>query len=281
VASGSSIRIGKVEVADFTDAGGPFPPPISQLFPGVSAEQWQPWRQRFPEAFAGEEHANVHFGSYLIRSEGQTVLVDTGIGPTPPAMFGEMRGRLLDNLRSAGVQPDAIDTVFTTHAHIDHVGWNLTADGKPVFPRARYLMHQADYDALPAFEEALGPYADATIRPLKDLGLLDLLTGERALTGEVTAIPTPGHTPGHMSLLIASSGEKAIILGDIIASPVGVSEPEWVFAFDADPQQAIATRKAVLDRIEAEGMTLAQCHLPAPGFGRIVRLEGKRYFQAL
>ena len=111
--------------------------------------------------------------------------------------------------------------------------------------------------------------------------MLDLLTGETALTGEVVALPAPGHTPGHMVLLVSSGGQKAIIMGDAIAHPAHVSEPDWVFGFDSDGQTASATRRQLLDRAEAEQMTLVQCHLPSPGYGRIVRLESRRYWQGL
>jgi glyoxylase-like metal-dependent hydrolase (beta-lactamase superfamily II) len=84
-----------------------------------------------------------------------------------------------------------------------------------------------------------------------------------------------------MALLVSSGGEKALLVGDALANPAQVTEPDITFAFDYDAQQAVATRRQLLDRIEAEGMRMAQCHFPAPGYGRIVRLEGRRYFQAL
>jgi glyoxylase-like metal-dependent hydrolase (beta-lactamase superfamily II) len=278
-----ALQVGNVTILELTDAAGPFAVPLSQLLPGVSAAQWAPYRERHPETFAGEDISHTHFGSYLLRSDGRTLLVDTGIGPDPsPALFPGMQGRLLTDLAASGVRPEEIDLVVTTHAHIDHVGWNLTTEGKPTFPNARYLLHQADWEALPALEGPyVPPYVDKTIRPLHALGVLDLLQGETVLTDAVTALPTPGHTPGHLSLLIASGGEKALIMGDAVVHPAMVAEPDWVFAFDSDPQQAIATRKHLLDRIEAEGMTMLQCHMPSPGYGRIVRLEGRRYWQAL
>jgi glyoxylase-like metal-dependent hydrolase (beta-lactamase superfamily II) len=277
-----TLTVGNVLIRTLTDAAGLFPPPIGQLTPGVPADHWEPYRDRFPETFADADHFNIHFGSYLVRAGGRTLLVDTGIGPDPaPAYFGGMRGRLPDALAAAGVAPEDVDVVFLTHAHLDHVGWNLTTGGAPTFPRARYLMHRADWEALPALQAALPPYIEQTLLPLQNLGVLELLTGETALAEEVVALPTPGHTPGHMSLLIASGGEQALILGDALVHPAHVTEPDWVFAFDADPETAIATRRALLDRLEAAGMTLLQCHFPAPGAGRIVRIEGRRVFQAL
>ncbi len=279
--SGERVSVGNVEILLLTDAAGPFPLPVSQLFPGVTSEQWEPYRRRYPGAFAGPDTAHIHFGGCLVRSRGRTLLVDTGIGPEPdPGLFGGLRGRLPDELKENGVSPEDVDTVFITHAHLDHVGWNLTSEGKPRFPRARYVMHQADWDALPALQAILPPYIDKTLTPLKGLGVLDLLAGDTPLTEEVTAIFAPGHTPGHMCVLISSAGERALIVGDAVVTPAQVTEPDWVFSFDSDGPAAVATRKQVLDRLEAEGMTLVQCHFPSPGYGRIVRLEGRRYWQA-
>jgi glyoxylase-like metal-dependent hydrolase (beta-lactamase superfamily II) len=120
-----------------------------------------------------------------------------------------------------------------------------------------------------------------SLTPLEKLGRLDLLAGEARLTDEITAIHTPGHTPGHMSIVIASAGEKALITGDVLSNPAQVSEPDWVPIFDADGAEAAATRRALLDRIEAEGMTVAAGHFPHPSFGSVVRIEGRRYWRAL
>jgi len=119
------------------------------------------------------------------------------------------------------------------------------------------------------------------LTPLEAAGVLQLIDGETPLTDEVTALPAPGHTPGHMVVAVSSRGQKAMILGDVLVHPAHVSEPEWVFAFDMDPVLAVATRKKLLGRLEMEAMTAAQCHLPPPGFGLVVRTEGRRHWQPL
>lgn len=279
------LRVGNVEILILTDAECRFPVPLDQLFPGVALEQWEPYRQRYPSAFAAPDAWHVHYGCAVLRSGGRTILVDTGIGPDAVELLGGAEGKLLDDLERHGVRRDEIDTVFMTHAHIDHVGWNLTAAGQPTFPNARYVLHEADWAAARQLESVVvqfgaPPYVDRTLAPLEGLGILDLFAGEAPLTPEVTALPTPGHTPGHMCVLITSAGERAVLPGDAIVHPAQVSEPDWPFGFDSDTTQASVSRRQLLDRIEAEGMTLAACHFPHPGFGRLVRLEGKRYWQA-
>lgn len=144
-------------------------------------------------------------------------------------------------------------------------------------------MGQADWDLFsqPEVQQNFPPYFDRTLGALKTLDRIDLVAGETAVTDEITLLPTPGHTPGHFAVLVSSGGEKALITGDALVHPAQVSEAEWRFAFDTDADQAVATRGQMLDRMEAEGIKLIGCHFPSPGYGSIVRVEGKRYFQAV
>ncbi len=278
------LLVGDVEIISFTDAAGEFPMKISQLFPGVRPDQWLPYRHDFPESFIDPDTWHAHIGSYVIRSRSRVMLVDTGLGPSPDPFFGALRGRLPDALAAGGIHPADIDTVILTHLHPDHVGWNLTAQGKPVFPNARYVVHQADWDAFQSAEvqEAFPiKFVDQAVTPLKELGVLQLISEETHLSDEVSIRPAPGHTPGHVCVFVSSGGKEAMILGDAIVHPAMVSEPEWRFAFDMDPDTAIATRKRLLGRLELESITAVQCHCPPPGFGLIVRTEGRRHWQAI
>ena len=287
----SKLSVGNVEVLALTDSEGDFPFPLSQLFPGVSAQDWAPFRQRYPELFSGPDTWRNHYGCYVLRSQGRTILVDTGIGSrtTNPGMINTLAGggdgRLMAELQAADVRPEDVETVFFTHLHPDHVGWNLVQGGanpRATFPRARYVMHQADWEAFKRPEvQASFPFSfwEETLAPLETLGVLELLAGEQPLTSEITAIPTPGHTPGHMSLAIVSAGQRALIMGDVAIHPAQVTEPSWSVLFDMDQALAARVRRQFLDRVEAEGATLVACHFPAPGFGRLVRLEGRRYWQ--
>ena len=107
------------------------------------------------------------------------------------------------------------------------------------------------------------------------------MQGEHTLTRDLTALPTPGHTPGHMSILITSQGQRALVLGDAAHSPVQVLEADWVSRADMDPEVTRQTRRALLDRLEREDILVAAGHFHAPGYGKIVRLNGRRYWQGL
>ena len=284
------ITVGNVEIIGLTDSEGDFPFALSALFPSVQASDWEPFRQRYPEVFRGLDTWYNHYGCYLVRSEGRTILVDTGVGsratnPGIAPMLQEGDGRLPFELVAHGIRPDDVDTVFFTHLHIDHVGWNLSQygpDPKAAFPRARYLAHRADWEHFqrPEQQEPF-KYWDETLGPLKTLGIIDLLDGERVLTGEVTAIPNPGHTPGHMVLVIASQGEHAVIMGDAAIHPAQITELDWGVIFEWDQGRAAQSRRDLFDKVEADNATLVACHFPTPGFGKLVRAEGRRYWQSL
>lgn len=288
---GATISVGNVEITAVHDNEGALP--LSMVFPGVDAELWVPYQEKYPECFKGDNNEIIaaHFDCYVIRSEGRTILVDTGLGtmatnPGSVTLFaGGVDGRLLSDLEEAGVNKDDIDTVFLTHLHPDHVGWNVNNDGPspvPTFPNAKYVFHQDDWEAFrpPRDSEVFGlTFWEETLAPLETAGVTQPLTGEQVITSEITAILTPGHTPGSMSLAIDSGGQKALVMGDVFHGPAQVSEPSWVFAFDADPDTAVQSRNRMLDRAQAENAIMAMCHLS--GFGRIVLQEGRRYWQGL
>ena len=288
---GTTISVGNVEITAVHDGDGALP--ISMVFPEVAPELWLPYQQKYPECFNGDNNENIAlpFECYVIRSEGHTILVDTGVGSmatnpgTVTAFASGVDGRLLLDLQTAGVNKEDIDTVFLTHLHPDHVGWNVNNDGPtpvPSFPNARYVFHQDDWEAFrpPRDSEVFGfTFWEETLAPLEGAGVIEPLSGEHSITSEITAILTPGHTPGSMSLAIDSGGEKALVMGDVFHGPPQVSEPSWVFAFDADPDTAVQSRSRMLDRAEAENAIMAICH--STGFGRVVSQEGRRYWQGL
>ena len=285
----NTFIVGSVEITVLHDAE--VASPFSQSFPDVPQEAWEPFLTRYPDAFIGRDSRRTHFECYLVRSQGRTLLVDTGLGTsktnpgTVDQMFGGTQGVLLDELKAAGYKPGDIDTVFLTHLHLDHVGWNMTESrgrGVPTFPNARYIGNEADWTAFntPNDSEIFGfSWWDDTVAPLRKAGVLDLVTGETKINSELTIIPTPGHTPGSMSLVIDSGGDRAYLMGDVFHGPAQVTETDWVFRFDMDSDGAARTRRDILERAERENAAMAICH--HSGFGRVVRENGQRYWRVL
>ena len=234
-----TLTIGDVEIVALSDMNLPFPMPLAQLFPTAPAEAWAPYEDLYPDTFDGD-HMLIEIGCYLVRSEGRTILIDTGYGEGPIESIGGRRGELMDDLAAKGVNPEDVDTVFISHLHSDHVGWNVVErDGRliPAFPNARYVAHQADLDHFrrpDVLAASSFPFMDRCVESIVDLGLFDTLTEDTDLTSEVRALHTPGHTPGHMSVLVSSRGESAFIQGDVLVHPAQVTEDDWNCHFDFD-----------------------------------------------
>ena len=280
-----SLRVGEVEIVALSDMQLAFPTPLTDLFPGTDDKDWEPYRERYPDTFDGD-HVLIEIGCYLVRSDGRTILIDTGYGEGPIESIGGRRGELMDDLTAKGISPDEVDTVFISHLHSDHVGWNVVErDSKlvPAFPNARYVAHQADLDHFrrPEVQNSLPfPFMDRCVESIVGMGLFDALTEDTDLTPEVRAVHTPGHTPGHMSVLVRSKGESALIQGDVLVHPAQVTEDDWNCIFDYDWPLSTETRRKMLANIENQGMPVISCHFPAPGFGTVTSSGGKRYWQA-
>lgn len=276
----NTIRVGNVEITHLSDGMLEFD--LCNFFPTIPEPEWEPY-----EAHLHDHKVRFNLGSYLIRSDGRTILVDTGLGPKPSDTPDVPWGRLLHDFAAHGVRPDEIDMVVMTHLHRDHVGWNLTrTDGKyvPTFKKAKYWMTRKDWDTShqPDVQPTRFPNAPSCVWPLEELGLIEFMRDEHPITKDLTAVPTPGHTPGHVSILITSNGERALVLGDAAHSPVQlIDQPDWVSRADMDPDLTRQTRRALADRLERENILVAAGHFEAPGFGRVVRLEGRRYWQGL
>lgn len=231
-------------------------------------------------------NALVPLTTFVIRASGQVILVDTGIGPDLGSLAflgaGRPVGLLPAALAAAGIEPSAVNAVVSTHLHADHVGWNVTdkaAGSRPLFPNARYIVTRVDW------ENRLTIAGEATAKrcldPIQESGQLTLVEdGYRVVPG-VELLGTPGHTPGHASVLVSDGGVGGVITGDAAHHPIEMEQPELVAAFDSDPAQSAASRKALVERVEAEGLIVMGGHFPPPTAGRVVRVEQKRRWQWL
>jgi glyoxylase-like metal-dependent hydrolase (beta-lactamase superfamily II) len=269
----AKITVGNVEITSLLDTPMNFP--WAAFFPAIDQSEFEPYRDLYPDSFHPGGNFQTFAQCFALRSGGKVVLVDTGVGPA-------MNGKLLEDMNNKGFPPETVDVVVFTHLHADHVGWNLTPDKVPAFPKARYLVPQGDWDVFTRPEAAAqNPHIAQLVIPLEGLSIMDLFSGEHPVTDEVTTLPTPGHTPGHASLVVASAGEKAIITGDLAHHPAQVDRTDWCSGFDGDRDGAVASRTRVFDQIENEGLVACICHFPSAGLGRLVRADGKRVFQAL
>jgi len=264
------VVVGSIELHALPDAVGLLAE-YGEAFPNAPAEAWEPYRALYPELFAGDSW-RVPCKCYLVRSEGVTVLVDTGVGP--PGLWdwtAEQEGELPDTLGRLGIARDEIDIVFLTHLHIDHVGWNTDLEGSVYFPRARYLVHP-DSVAF-ASSQAERPHVRRCILPLLDR--FEQVDGEMEIAPGVTAFVAPGHYPGHMALRLASDGAEAVVLADVAVHPALLEEPDWVYVSDSDPPQCAETRRSLLPELVDCDVLVASGHYPGSGIGRVLERDGR------
>ncbi len=274
------ITIGNVEILSLSDGVLTFD--LCNFFPDIPQESWHGYEHHL----SSDHGMSFNLACFLVRSGGHTIAVDTGMGPRPAGAPETPWGDLLNDFQANGVKPEDVDMVVMTHLHRDHVGWNLQQEsGKftPTFPNAKYYFSAADWEAThdPKLQADRFPNAPSTVWPLEELGVMELIEGEYTLTDELTTLPTPGHTPGHICIMISSQGERGLILGDVLHNTVQVHETEWVSRADIDSETTRSTRRSLMEQLERDGSTVAAVHMPAPGFGKIARLEGRRYWQAL
>ena len=269
------LKVGSITIIPLSDGNATRAP--SAFMPSVAAEAWEPMR----EYLTAEGQIPLNFGSCWINEDGTWTLVDTGYGGRP----GTAGGKLLGEFEKARLQPEQISRVIITHLHADHIGWNtVDRDGQPevLFKNARHIIQRRDWEHFtqPTIK-ANAPVIGLCAEPLEAAGLLDLLDGDQAISAGISTLLTPGHTPGHQSVLVSAGEEKAIILGDVSHSPAQVVHPEWSPAADIDPVLSARTRADVWDRVEQQGLKIAAGHYGYPSIGGIVRVEGKRRWQPL
>ena len=237
------------------------------------------WLRPFLDA-EGALVLSVH--SLVVESQGERIMIDTCIGNDKPRSYRRWNGMhtsFLEDLANAGFPADSIDTVLSTHLHVDHVGWNtMLVDGAwvPTFARARYLFAEQEWEYWRDEPQEFGPVVEDSVQPIFDAGLADLVGQDHRVTDEVWLEPTPGHTPGHVSVHIASAGEEAVITGDMIHHPCQISHPDWSSNVDWDASRSAGTREQFLSRYADRPVLVIGTHFATPTAGRIVR-DGATY----
>ncbi|MFB6446949.1 MBL fold metallo-hydrolase [Bradyrhizobium tunisiense] len=208
--------------------------------------------------FATEEgRLKMSIHSLVVETPSQRIVVDTGLGNDKQGRsvptWNNRTTPFLATMMAAGFAPDSIDTVLCTHLHVDHVGWNtkLIEDRwVPTFPKARYVFGKTEYEHW--LEHSTEPdkraVFDDSVKPIVDAGRADLIPSDHRLCEEISMIPTPGHSPGHMSILIRSDGEQALLTGDVAHHPCQMTHLDWSSTADSDQTQSATTRRELFGR---------------------------------
>jgi glyoxylase-like metal-dependent hydrolase (beta-lactamase superfamily II) len=271
-----SVRISSVKEIEL-------PIPGAGLLPEAMPERLaqHPWLA--PRFVTPSGELRLLIQALVVESRGKRIVVDTCVGndkdrTLPP--LNHLSTSFLDDLAAAAFPRESIDTVVCTHLHVDHVGWNTMKVGGrwvPTFPNARYLVVRREWEHWSKEDDRThGDILGDSVRPIFEAGLADLVEPDHAVTDEVALEPTPGHTPGHVSVRIRSRGAEAVITGDLMHHPVQCAHPEWGSNADSDSAAAAATRRAFLAAEAGRPVLVIGTHFAGPHAGRIVR-DGAAY----
>jgi glyoxylase-like metal-dependent hydrolase (beta-lactamase superfamily II) len=229
-----------------------------------------------PEYVSDDGTISLRVQAFVIEVDGLVVLVDPCVGNAKVrslAFWHDQHWPFLERLADAGVVPDQVDLVVHTHLHADHVGWDTRREGKtwvPTFTGARHLYVQDDLDyCRSAATDAQDVYGDS-IAPVFAAGLAEVVAPDADLGHGLVLEPSPGHTPGHVSLWLESDGQRALITGDFLHHPVQFAEPDWAEIADADADTARHTRRRMMERAAQSGALVLGTHFSGRPGGRVV-----------
>ncbi len=267
-------RIGNVrvtQIVELTTASlGPY------LLPQATPERLLPvpWLKPFIDE-SGKIILSMH--ALVVETQGQTLVVDTCIGNDKPRSYPRwnlMQSDFLQRFEAAGFATDSVDAVMCTHMHVDHVGWNtrlVDGEWQPTFANARYLFAENEWAYWRNEPQEYGPVIEDSVQPIFDAGMADLVADDHRISDEVWLESTPGHTPGHVSVHIASKGEEAVITGDMIHHPCQIAHADWASTADWDAVMSCGTRESFIERYAGQPVLIIGTHFAGPAAGRIVR----------
>ena len=274
------FEIGTIGCTVLSDGYAAYPAPW--FFPDADPDELS---RALASRRAPEETVLCPYTCLLVETGRHVMLVDTGLGAASPTS-----GAILARLEMAGIRPKDVDTVVLTHAHPDHIGGGVDLirpkAPRPMFPNARYVISELEWEfwmdghagrgglRLPAeIQVGMESTARRSLSALRHQ--LEMVECETEVVPGARVIPAPGHTPGHLALLLESEGQQLLNVGDAAVDPLHLEHPDWQNGFDQAGERAVETRRALLERAAAGNMYVMGFHFPFPSVGRVAaRAEG-------
>ena len=242
------------------------------ILPQATHEEIRQMPWLIPHFATEEGRLKMSIHALVVETPGRRIVVDTGLGNDKEGRavptWNNRNTPFLETMTAAGFAPDSIDTVLCTHLHVDHVGWNTRLEGGrwvPTFEKARYLFGRTEFEYWRdhSVEPEKAAVFHDSVRPIMDAGRAELLASDARICNEITLIPTPGHSPGHMSVHIHSDGEEGLLSGDVAHHPCQMAHLDWSSTADSDPAQSTATRRSLFSRFADRPVLVIGSHFNA------------------
>lgn len=265
------FKLGKFEITMASDGHN-----ITPVNFGASNIPLEQLKAYLHQHYYSTERRFSHLNVCLINTGEKVVLIDSGSGDN----FRDSTGKLTASLEAAGYQPEDVDIIVITHGHPDHI-WGIIDDfaEEPRFPNASYYINEPEWaywtadDIESKMPQGFKFFATGALRNLKPVGeqTKRIKAGAEIIPG-IHTLDSPGHTHGHISVIVESEGKKLLVTGDAITHPfISFEHPDWQPAVDMDKDLAVKSRKRLIDMAATDRLLLASYHIPFPGVGHVAK----------
>ncbi|MWV26486.1 MBL fold metallo-hydrolase [Aurantiacibacter rhizosphaerae] len=282
------VRISRiVEIWDFQDD-------IHMAMPNATPDEVKALDWLHPHYATPEGRMRMNFQAIVLQTPDRNIMIDTCIGAGREReyeVFTDLPEGFVEDIASLGIAREDVDTVFCTHLHFDHVGWNTyrdseTGEFKPTFPNARYLFGKTEYEAwqndLRHDDHHDDKHMVESVDPIIAAGLVAFIDTDHEIAPGIRAEPSHGHTPGHIHVMIESRGERAVITGDLMHHPMQCAMPHRHATFDMDRETGSKTRQAFVDKHRDTDTLVVGMHFFEPTAGHFVTgSDGETWFRGL